>query len=161
MPLIVIDPRRTELARLADLHLQLHPGTNVALLNGMGHVIAKEHLTDAVFVRDRTEGFDDWLALVEDCTPEVTSNATGVPVHLITEAARRYARSGGSMAVHGVGHDRTSLGQPRGDGPGGPGVRDREHRKPGTGSIRCAGKTMYRAHRMSVVYRPSLPGISR
>lgn len=103
VPLIVIDPRRTELARLADLHLQLHPGTNVALLNGMGHVIAKEHLTDAVFVRDRTEGFDDWLALVKDCTPEVTSNATGVPVPLITEAARRYARSGGSMAVHGLG----------------------------------------------------------
>ena len=103
VPLIVVDPRRTELARLADLHLQLHPGTNVALLNGIGHVIAKEHLVDAAFVRDRTEGIGDWLKVVEDCTPEVTSRLTGVPAHLITEAARRYAKSGGSMAVHGLG----------------------------------------------------------
>ncbi|GAB1722071.1 MAG: Formate dehydrogenase, alpha subunit [Nitrospira sp.] len=103
VPLIVVDPRRTELARLADLHLQLHPGTNVALLNGMGHVIAKEHLTDAAFVRDRTEGFEEWLNVVEDCTPARTSKLTGVPAHLIAEAARRYATSGGSMAVHGLG----------------------------------------------------------
>ncbi|HND02760.1 MAG TPA: formate dehydrogenase subunit alpha [Nitrospira sp.] len=103
VPLIVIDPRRTELARLADLHLQLHPGTNVALLNGMGRVIAKELLTDAAFVRDRTEGFEEWLNVVEGCTPELTSRLTGVPAHLITEAARRYATSGGSMAVHGLG----------------------------------------------------------
>ncbi|HPV83490.1 MAG TPA: molybdopterin-dependent oxidoreductase, partial [Nitrospira sp.] len=103
VPLIVIDPRRTELARLADLHLQLHPGTNVALLNGIGHVIAKEHLTDAVFVRDRTDGFEEWLKEVEDCTPALTSKLTGVPSHLIAEAARRYATSGGSMAVHGLG----------------------------------------------------------
>ncbi len=103
VPLIVIDPRRTELARLADLHLQLHPGTNVALLNGLGHVIAKEHLTDAAFVRDRTDGFEEWLRVVEECTPELTSKLTGVPAHLISEAARRYATSGGSMAVHGLG----------------------------------------------------------
>ena len=103
VPLIVIDPRRTELARLADLHLQLHPGTNVALLNGMGHVIAREQLTDATFVRDRTDGFSEWLKMVEDCTPALTSKVTGVPAHLIAEAARRYATSGGSMAVHGLG----------------------------------------------------------
>ena len=103
VPLVVIDPRRTELARLADLHLQLHPGTNVALLNGIGHVIAKEHLTDVAFVRDRTDGFEEWLKVVEDCTPALTSKLTGVPAHLIAEAARRYATSGGSMAVHGLG----------------------------------------------------------
>ena len=103
VPVIVIDPRRTELAHLADLHLQLHPGTNVALLNGMGHIIVKEHLTDAAFVRDRTEGFAEWLNVVEECTPALTSRLTGVPVHLIAEAARRYATSGGSMAVHGLG----------------------------------------------------------
>ena len=103
VPLIVIDPRRTELARLADLHLQLHPGTNVALLNGLGHVIAKEGLVDQDFVRARTEGFEDWLKTVGDCTPDQTSRLTGVPAHLITEAARLYAKSGGSMALHGLG----------------------------------------------------------
>ncbi|MBS0169008.1 MAG: formate dehydrogenase subunit alpha [Nitrospira sp.] len=103
IPLIVIDPRRTELARLADLHLQLHPGTNVALLNGMGHVIAREQLADAAFVRERTEGFAEWLKVVEDCTLALTSTLTGVPPHLIAQAARMYAKSGGSMAVHGLG----------------------------------------------------------
>lgn len=103
VPLIVIDPRRTELARMADLHLQLHPGTNVALLNGLGHVIAKERLIDQAFVGERTEGLDDWLKTVEDCTPERMARITGVPAHLIAEAARLYAKSGGSMAVHGLG----------------------------------------------------------
>ena len=64
VPLIVIDPRRTELARLADLHLQLRPGTNVALLNAMGHVLVKEGLLDRSFIATRTEGVDDWLKTV-------------------------------------------------------------------------------------------------
>mgnify|MGYP001263395584 FL=1 len=103
VPLIVVDPRRTELARLADLHLQLRPGTNVALLNGLGHVIVQEGLLDRAFIRERTQGFDDWLKTVQDCTPEWTAEVTGVPAHLITEAARRYAGSGASMCVHGLG----------------------------------------------------------
>ena len=56
VPLIVIDPRRTELARLADLHLQLRPGTNVALLNAMGYVLAKEGLFDQDFHRGKDRG---------------------------------------------------------------------------------------------------------
>lgn len=103
VPLIVIDPRRTESARMADLHLQLRPGTNVALLNGLGHVIATERLIDQVFVGERTEGFDDWLKTVEGCTPERMARITGVSAHLIAQAARLYAKSGGSMTVHGLG----------------------------------------------------------
>src|SRR5512143_1789487 len=103
VPMIVIDPRRTELARLADLHLQLEPGTNVALLNGMGHVIAKEGLIDRRFTSERTEGLDEWINTVADCTPEKTEQITGVPAHLIREAARRYASSGASLCVHGLG----------------------------------------------------------
>jgi len=102
-PLIVIDPRRTELARLADLHLQLHPGTNVALLNGLGHVIAKEGLLDEAFIQTRTEGLHDWLETVAVCTPEKTEQLTGVPAAMIREAARRYAGSGASCCVHGLG----------------------------------------------------------
>jgi formate dehydrogenase major subunit len=101
--LIVLDPRRTELARLADLHLQLRPGTNVALLNGMGHVLAKEGLLDRTFIRERTQGLEEWLKTVEDCTPERTAELTGVPPHLIAEAARRYAGSGASTCFHGLG----------------------------------------------------------
>ncbi|MGQ0696171.1 MAG: formate dehydrogenase subunit alpha [Nitrospiraceae bacterium] len=103
VPLIVIDPRRTELARLADLHLQLEPGTNVALLNGMGHVIVKEGLVDPVFTSKRTEGFDEWVQTVADCTPEKTAQITGVRDHLIRIAARRYASSEAALSVHGLG----------------------------------------------------------
>ncbi len=103
IPLIVIDPRRTELARLADLHLQLKPGTNVALLNGLGHVIVQEGLLDKAFLAARTEGLDDWLDTVKPCTPEVTERITGVRADLISDAARRYATSGASLCVHGLG----------------------------------------------------------
>lgn len=101
--LIVIDPRRTELARIADLHLQLEPGTNVALLNGMGHVVVKEGLIDHTFTSRRTEGLDDWVKTVVDCTPVKTERLTGVPARLIREAARRYALSGASLCTHGLG----------------------------------------------------------
>ncbi|MEK7300970.1 MAG: molybdopterin-dependent oxidoreductase, partial [Nitrospirota bacterium] len=103
VPLIVIDPRKTELARLATLHLPLKPGTNVALLNGIGHVIATEGLLDRPFIDARTEAVDDWLKTVALCTPEWTEQITGVPADLIRAAARLYATSGASLCVHGLG----------------------------------------------------------
>jgi len=103
VPLLVLDPRRTELARLADLHLQLRPGTNVALLNAMGHVLVKEGLLDQAFIATRTEGIDDWIKTVSDCTPEAAEAITGVPAHLIGQAARLYGSSGASFCCHGLG----------------------------------------------------------
>ena len=101
--LIVIDPRRTELARLADLHLQLRPGTNVALLNAMGHVLVKEGLLDQGFIATRTDGVDEWIKTVSDCTPESAEAVTGVPARLIYQSARRYGSSSASLCVHGLG----------------------------------------------------------
>jgi len=103
VPLIVADPRRTELARLADIHLQLRPGTNVALLNGLGHVIAQEGLLDRGFIEARTDGLSEWLESVGACTPERTEQITGVPAELIRQAARLYGTSGASFCVHGLG----------------------------------------------------------
>src|SRR5690349_13854825 len=101
--LIVIDPRRTELARLADLHLQLRPGTNVALLNGMGRVIVTEWLLDKAFIDARTDGLEDWRDAIAPFTLDVTEGITGVPAAMISEAARRYAMSGAAMCMHGLG----------------------------------------------------------
>jgi len=81
----------------------LRPGTNVALLNGLAHVIVQEGLLDKDFVGRRTEGQEDWLGALAACTPEVTERVTGVPAHAIGEAARRYATSGASLCVHGLG----------------------------------------------------------
>jgi formate dehydrogenase major subunit len=102
-PLIVIDPRRIELANYATLHLRLRPGTNVALLNGLGHVIVTEKLMDQAFIEARTEQYDDWLQTVLPCTPEKTEQITGVPADDIRKAARLYAGSGASMCIHGLG----------------------------------------------------------
>lgn len=103
VPVIVVDPRRTELARLADLHVQLRPGTNVALLNGMGHVCVKEGWLDQAFIAERTEGYEDWLAAVAAISLEETERITEVPARVIRDAARRYATSGASLCMHGLG----------------------------------------------------------
>jgi len=69
--IIVADPRRIDLVRFADLWLQQRPGTDVALLNSIMHVILKEGLEDKEFIKNRTEGFEEFRALVAEFTPEI------------------------------------------------------------------------------------------
>ncbi len=101
--LIVIDPRKTELARHATYHLQLRPGTNVALLNLMMHYIIKEGLVDWAFIEKRTEGYEELrnriLALDIDKMEEVC----GVDRELIRKAAIAYASAPAAMCFHGLG----------------------------------------------------------
>ena len=90
--LIVADPRRIPLVRFAHLWLQQKPGTDVALLNSMMHVIIKEELYDRDFIIERTEGFDrEFLDNLEEYSPEIGERITGVPKEKIIEAARLYA----------------------------------------------------------------------
>ena len=103
VPLIVADPRATELARIARLHLALRPGTDVALLNGLAHVIVKERLHDASFVGARVSGWDAFAAFIEGWTPERASQISGVPAARIEAAARLYARTQPAMSIHGLG----------------------------------------------------------
>jgi anaerobic selenocysteine-containing dehydrogenase len=89
--LIVVDPRRTELAARADLWLQLRPGTDPALALGFLHVIIEESLYDREFVEHHTHGFDELALHVKRFTPERVSEITWVLADLIREAARLYA----------------------------------------------------------------------
>ena len=89
--LIVADPRRIWLADIADLYLQLKPGTDVALLSAMMHVIVTEGLHDRAFVEAHTTGFDDLVASVQTATPEWAETITEVPADDIRQAARLYA----------------------------------------------------------------------
>src|SRR5512145_1358450 len=85
--LIIADPRRVPLVRFAHLWLRQRPGTDVALLNGMMHVILSENLTDNAFIEERTEGFtDEFKAVIKEYTPEVAGKITGVPKDKIIEA---------------------------------------------------------------------------
>ena len=91
--LIVADPRSIELAHRAHLHLPLRVGTDVALLLGMAHVIAREGLVDEDFIAARTAGFDEFRAHVAQFTPEWAAQITGVPAADIEQAALWYGRA--------------------------------------------------------------------
>ncbi len=90
--LIVADPRRIDISTYADLHLRHRPGTDIALLNGLMHVILREGWQDDEFIRERTEGFEELKAVVEKYTPEVASDITGVPAEDIVLAATHDGR---------------------------------------------------------------------
>ncbi|MGR5528360.1 formate dehydrogenase subunit alpha [Vibrio alfacsensis] len=101
--LIVIDPRTTRLAKLADLHLQLNPGTNIALINAMIQVILSNQWHDKTFINDRCEGFDALAKQVEEVTPESVEQITGLNAHSIREAAEYYSQADRAMILYGMG----------------------------------------------------------
>ncbi|MDR2632563.1 MAG: formate dehydrogenase subunit alpha [Treponema sp.] len=107
---ICADPRITETARIADLHLQLKGGTNVALTNGLAYVIISENLYDKEFVRNHTKGFDEFWEVVKDYPPEKVARITGLSVQDIIFTARKYASSKHSVILWGMGITQFSQG---------------------------------------------------
>lgn len=101
--LILADPRRTELARFATHVLQFKPGSDVALLNAMLHVIVTEGLVDEAFIAERTEGYDELRRRIIAYSPEAMAPICGIDAETIREAARLYATSKGSMIFWGMG----------------------------------------------------------
>jgi len=91
--IIVADPRKVPMVKFAEVFLRLRPGTDIALLNGMAHVILKEGLQNEEFIREKTEGFDAWKRSLEDFTPEKVKLITGVAKTDIIKAAKMYGRS--------------------------------------------------------------------
>ena len=107
---IVIDPRRTELAKYATYHLQLHPGTNVALLNLMLYYIIEAGLDDTTFIEARTEGYAEFKAHVLSYNPADLSEICGVSQELVRAAAIAYATAPNAMSFHGLGVTEHSQG---------------------------------------------------
>jgi formate dehydrogenase major subunit len=116
--LIVIDPRRIDLVKTphvkADYHLALKPGTNVAVLNALAHVIVTEGLVNEAFVRERCDydNFESWARFVADPrhSPEATAADTGVDPRALREAARLYATGGNGAIYYGLGVTEHSQG---------------------------------------------------
>lgn len=116
--LIVVDPRKTDLVRSphirADYHLQLHPGTNVAVVNALAHTIMSEGLADEAYIAERCddESFRLWrnFILQEENSPEALEAVTGVPADAIRGAARLYAAEGKSAIYYGLGVTEHSQG---------------------------------------------------
>ncbi len=108
--LIVVDPRRIDMARRADIHLQLLPGTNVAVVNGLMHVIIEEGLTDTEFIAERTEDFDQLPEVLATYTPEFVEQISGVPADKIREAARIFATAAKGAIFYSMGVTQHSHG---------------------------------------------------
>ncbi len=107
---IVIDPRRTELAKFATYHLQLRPGTNVALLNMMLHYIVKDGLANQDFIGRRTEGYEDFSKHILAIDIDEHARITGVEKELVRAAAHAYAKAPNAMSFHGLGVTEHSQG---------------------------------------------------
>ena len=116
--LIVIDPRRIDLVRMphveATYHLPLLPGTNVAILSALAHVIVTEGLVNEAFVRERCDWdeFQDWAAFVSEArnSPEEVAKISGVPAETIRGAARLFATGGNGAIYYGLGVTEHSQG---------------------------------------------------
>ena len=101
--LVVGDPRKTWMARRSDVWLNLRPGSNIALLNGLIHVILKKGWENKEFIKSRTEGFEELKKKVREYDLKKTEKLTGVPEERIIEAARLYSRADKAMIVYGLG----------------------------------------------------------
>ncbi len=101
--LILCDPRRSDLARLAHRFLQFKPDTDVAMLNAMMNVIVTEELVDADFIASRTIGYDELRKNVENYAPEAMAPICGIDADTLRYVARLYAKSKGSMILWGMG----------------------------------------------------------
>ncbi|GAC1402013.1 MAG: formate dehydrogenase subunit alpha [Candidatus Velthaea sp.] len=101
--IVLIDPRRSDLARHASYFLQFRPDTDVALLNSLMCVIVEEGLANEAFIRDRTENYESLKATVKNYPPEKVAAISGIPAETIREVARLYATANAAIIFWGMG----------------------------------------------------------
>ncbi|MEO3784065.1 formate dehydrogenase subunit alpha [Actinocorallia sp. B10E7] len=101
--LVVIDPRRTELAALADVHVRNRPGSNVAVFNGLARLLIDGGHTDEEFLAARASGFAELSAVLEEHLPQETARIAGVPVEDLEAAARLYGQAENPVIIYGLG----------------------------------------------------------
>src|SRR6218665_1970524 len=110
MKIIVVDPRRTESAEFADLHLQILPGTDVALCHGLLHACIAQGWTDQAFIDEHTEGFEALRALVRAMPPAEAARICGIAEADLLLAARWFATSGAALSLYCMGLNQSSSG---------------------------------------------------
>ena len=108
--IIVADPRRTESCELADLHLPLAPGSDIALFNAMLQVMIAEELIDPAYIAAHTEGFAAVAEAVQAYAPEVAARICGLPAADIVQAARWFAASGPALSLYCQGLNQSAHG---------------------------------------------------
>ncbi|HET9978744.1 MAG TPA: molybdopterin-dependent oxidoreductase [Burkholderiaceae bacterium] len=107
---IVVDPRRTETAEAADLHLQILPGTDVALFNGIAHLLLWEGLADRAFIDAHTNGFAALRDVVRNCTPALTAQLCGIKEDALVQAARWFGGHTPTLSLYCQGLNQSTSG---------------------------------------------------
>jgi formate dehydrogenase alpha subunit len=108
--IMVIEPRRIDLVRHAALWLRQRPGTDIAVINGLMHVIISENLHDQAYIAERTEGFEALKETVAKYTPEYVEQISGVPAADLRRAARLYAQAKAGSIVYAMGITQHTVG---------------------------------------------------
>ena len=108
--IICVDPRRTETADFADLHLPIRPGTDIALLNAMLYVLFDENLIDREFISQHANGFADLLKTVKNYSPRVAEEICAIPECLIVEGALIFGKAERALSLWSMGVNQSSVG---------------------------------------------------
>jgi assimilatory nitrate reductase catalytic subunit len=108
--IIVADPRRSESAEIADLHLPIKPGTDIALFNGMLNILINEGLIDEDYIAAHTTGFDTLREIVKNYPPAITADICGIKTGDLLQAARWFGASGASLSLYCQGLNQSAHG---------------------------------------------------
>ena len=108
--IVVVDPRRTETADIADLHVPIRPGTDIVLLNAMLHVMIRTQCIDNAFVQQHTQGWEAVREQVQPYTPAYAQEICGVPAALIVDLARHFAQTHGTISLWSMGLNQSTEG---------------------------------------------------
>ena len=108
--LIVVDPRRTETAKDADLHLAIRPGTDITLMNGIAHILLRQRWIDAMFIDEATKDFKDYAEVIRHYPPERVAEVCGITVEDLEEAARCWGLSKRVLSLWSMGINQSSEG---------------------------------------------------
>jgi ferredoxin-nitrate reductase len=108
--LVVVDPRCTDTAKVADLHLAIRPGTDIDLFNGIAHLLIRWDKLDRAYIAAHTNGFDDYAAIAQHYPPERTAERCQIPVEQVEQAARLWAESERVLSLWSMGLNQFSEG---------------------------------------------------
>lgn len=107
---IVVDPRRTKTAEIADMHLALRPGSDVSLLNALLYEAMLGGWVDGKFIQEHTEGWDQFRSVLPRFQAELAEPVTGIPAQQIMDAARMYASNGPALTLWAMGVNQSTSG---------------------------------------------------
>ena len=108
--MIVVDPRRTPTAEAADLHLAIHPGTDIDLMNGMAHLLMRWNYFDPAFIEDCTSNFPAYAEVIRHYSPDVVAHRCGISVEDLETAARYWGQSERVLSMWSMGVNQSSEG---------------------------------------------------